>query len=112
MRYLHKSKFPLSLFSALLMLAASATGAIAAGVKPGDTITKDNAAQVQDLLSPGNLILVQRGMQIHVIPTDKLEWPPPYKSASEKYASQVTLGTDGEIKGYRRRAAVSVARSE
>ena len=74
----------------LLTLVAFAARANAAGVKPGDLITKDNAAQVQDLLSPGNFILVQRGMQIHVIATDKLDWPPPYKTASEKYASQVT----------------------
>ena len=39
-------------------------------------------------------------MQIHVVPTDKLDWPPPYKTASEKYASQVSLGADGEIKGF------------
>ena len=51
----------------LLLLVAIASRANAAGVKPGDSITKDNAAQAQDLLSPGNLILVQRGMQIHVI---------------------------------------------
>ena len=89
-----------SLVGALLALTCGTNGAYAAGVKPGDNITKDNAAQVQDLLSPGNLILVQRGMQIHVIPTDKLEWPPPYKTASEKYASQVTLGADGELNGY------------
>ena len=60
-----------------------------AAVKPGDLITKDNAAKVMDLLSPGNYILVQRGMQIHVIASDKLEWPPPYKTASEKYSSQI-----------------------
>ena len=90
--------------AALLLMALSLTiatsGARAAAVKPGDVITKDNAAQVQDLLSPGNLILVQHGMQIHVIATDKLDWPPPYKTASEKYASQVSLDANGELKGY------------
>jgi hypothetical protein len=87
------------LLAALLMLVGGAPRATAA-VKPGDLITKDNATQVQDLVSPGNFTLVQRGMQIHVIATDKLDWPPPYKTASEKYASQVTLGSDGEIKGF------------
>jgi len=72
----------------------------AAAVKPGDLINKDNAAQVQDLLSPGNFRLVQQGMQIHVVASDKLEWPPPYKAATEKYASQVSLTPDGELKGY------------
>ena len=72
----------------------------AAQVKPGDLITKDNAAQVQDLVSPGNFVLVQHGMQMRIIATDKLEWPPPYKAATEKYSNQVSLGPDGELKGY------------
>ncbi len=100
MKHFVKSMFSASLLLTALMLVCSVSSAVAAGVKPGDTITKENAAQVQDLLSPGNLILVQRGMQIHVIATDKLEWPPPYKSASEKYAAQVGLDSAGEIKGY------------
>jgi hypothetical protein len=88
---LARSRVSESMFAALLMIVAGATGLHAAGVQPGANINKDNAGQVQDLVSPGNLVLVQRGMQIHVIPSEKLEWPPPYKSASEKYASQVTL---------------------
>jgi len=69
-------------------------------VAPGDVIGPDNAAKVADLLSPGNLRLVQQGMQLDVIATDKLEWPPPYQSATEKYASQVSLGPTGEIQNY------------
>ena len=87
------------LYAVVLSLFLLCSTAYAA-VKPGDLITKDNAAQVQDLVSPGNYILVQRGMQIHVIATDKLDWPPPYRTASEKYSSQVSLGSDGEIKGF------------
>ncbi len=68
---LMKSSFLAGLLGALLLLAAPIPSANAAGVKPGDTINKDNAAQAQDLLSPGNLVLVQRGMQIHVIASDK-----------------------------------------
>jgi hypothetical protein len=78
----------------------SAAPAVAAKVKPGDLITKDDAGKAADLLSPGNLILVQRGMQIHVVPTEKLEWPPPYRTATEKYQSQVGLSSDGEITNY------------
>ena len=33
-----------------------------AGVNPGDTITKDQADKVADLVSPGNLVLVKQGM--------------------------------------------------
>ncbi len=83
-----------------LVAGVLALPGVAYPVSPGDVIGKDNAAQVADLLSPGNLLLVQQGMQMHVIPATKLEWPPPYQSATEKYASQVTLGADGEIHNY------------
>src|ERR1700683_458219 len=94
-----KSRLSCALSIALLLLGCAA-GARADEVKPGDLINKDKAAKVQDLVSPGNFILVQRGMQMHIIATDKLEWPPPYKTATEKYASQVSLGADGAIRGH------------
>ncbi len=71
-----------------------------AAVKPGDVITKDNANKVIELLSPGNYILVQEGMQLRIVPTDKLDWPPPFKAATEKYSPQVQLSSDGTLKGY------------
>ncbi len=71
-----------------------------ADVKPGDVITKDNASKVADLLSPGNYVLVREGMQLRIVPTDKLDWPPPFRAATEKYSPQVQLGPDGTLKGY------------
>ena len=71
-----------------------------AAVKPGDVITKDNADKVIELLSPGNYILVQEGMQLRIVPSDKLDWPPPFKVATEKYSPQVQLLPDGTLKGY------------
>ena len=71
-----------------------------AAVKPGDVITKDNAEKVIELLSPGNYILVQEGMQLRIVPSDKLDWPPPFKVATEKYSPQVQLLPDGTLKGY------------
>ena len=75
-------------------------GAANAEVKPGDVITKDNASKVVDLVSPGNYALVQQGMQMKIVPTDKLEWPPPFKAATEKYSPQVQLAPDGTLKNY------------
>jgi hypothetical protein len=69
-------------------------------VKPGDVITKDNASKVAELLSPGNYVLVREGMQLRIVPTDKLDWPPPFRSATERYSPQVQLGPDGTLKGY------------
>jgi hypothetical protein len=65
-----------------------------AGVKPGDFITPDNASQVKDLVSPGVFYKVQRGMTMKITPTERIDWPPPYKDATEKYASQVQLSKD------------------
>jgi hypothetical protein len=89
--------------SALAVIAAIAaliSATAYAAVKPGDVITKDNAAQVQDLLSPGNYVLVQRGMQMNIVPTSKLDWPPPFTAATEKYSPQVVLNPDGTLKNY------------
>src|SRR5712671_8198999 len=71
-----------------------------ADVKPGDVITKENASKVADLVSPGNYVLVQQGMQMKIVPTDKLEWPPPFKSATEKYSPPVQLAPDGTLLYY------------
>src|SRR5258708_1426667 len=86
---------------ALFALAVLSAGNLSiAGVNPGDTITKDQADKVADLVSPGNLILVKQGMTMKIVPTERLEWPPPYKSATEKYSPQVSLAPDGTLKGY------------
>ncbi|MGO9606545.1 MAG: DUF1329 domain-containing protein [Candidatus Binataceae bacterium] len=71
-----------------------------AQVKPGDVINADSAAKVQGLVSPGNYVLVQQGMQMNIVPSDKLEWPPPYTSATEKYHAQVKLMPDGSLQNY------------
>jgi Protein of unknown function (DUF1329) len=71
-----------------------------AGVQPGDVITKDNAAKVADLVSPGNLFLIKQGMRMNIVAPQRLEWPPPYKSATEKYSAQVKLTPDGYLKNY------------
>ncbi|MGB6088973.1 MAG: hypothetical protein WA721_14225, partial [Candidatus Binataceae bacterium] len=78
-------------------MAIAASVPALAQVKPGDVITKDNAVQVQNLVSPGNYTLVQRGMVMDIVPSEKLEWPPPYTSATEKYHAQVTLAPDGSL---------------
>ena len=45
-------------------------------------------------------MLVREGMQLRIVPTDKLDWPPPFKTATEKYSPQVQLTPDGTLKGY------------
>jgi len=88
--------------AAVAFAIAVISTAVPAGaqVQPGDVITRDNASKVVGLVSPGNYILVQQGMTMKIIPTGHLDWPPPYKAATEKYSPQVTLAADGDLKGY------------
>ena len=77
------------------MLAVSmAIATASAQVKPGDVITPENAIKVQSLVSPGVYYMVQHGMQMNIVPSQRVDWPPPYMDATEKYASQVMLSAD------------------
>ncbi len=76
--------------AAILMLPIGAL----AQVKPGDRITAANAAEVKDLVSPGTYVAVTKGMEIDVVAPQRIDLPPPYFDATEKYASQVRLSPD------------------
>jgi hypothetical protein len=80
--------------AALTVLTVGLTTAGWAQVKPGDLVGGGNAAKVKDLVSPGVFYKVQQGMQMKITPTERIDWPPPYKDATEKYASQVRLSND------------------
>ena len=85
----------LSLAVATLMAATVlAIGTATADVKPGDMITPDNASKVKDLVSPGVFYKIGRGMTMKIVPTQRIDWPPPFKDATEKYSSQVRLTDD------------------
>ena len=84
-----------------------------AQVKPGDFITADKAGQVRDLVSPGVYYKVARGMSMKIIPTQRIDWPPPYKDATEKYSEQVTpVPGSSHRDRIRRGTAVPADRSE
>src|SRR5262249_40798422 len=80
-------------FMAVLALALFTTPGNAQ-VKPGDVITPENASKVKDLLSPGAYYKVEHGMIMKIVPTERVDWPPPYKDATEKYSGQVRLTQD------------------
>jgi hypothetical protein len=80
----------LAIGAGLLLLG----GPAAAEVKPGDFINSQNADKVKDLVAPGVFWRVQHGMTFKVVPTERIDWPPPYKEATEKYSSQVRLSDD------------------
>jgi len=85
----------------LVGLALVASSPAMAQVKPGDLITSDTADKVQNLLAPGVYYKAQRGMQMKIVPTQRIDWPPPYKDATEKYSAQVGLSKDRRsVSGY------------
>ena len=65
-----------------------------AQVKPGDHISAQNAALVKDLVSPGTYFAVTKGMGMEIVTPKRVDWPPPYKIATEQYSSQVRLSED------------------
>src|SRR5208282_4412241 len=89
---------PISLLCLALGFSASAA---LCQVKPGDMITRSNATSVQSLLSPGAYYAVSRGMEMNIVAHNRIDWPPPYKVATEQYSAQVRLGADHRtIEGY------------
>src|SRR5271155_2248044 len=75
-------------------LALLSATPVAAQVKPGDVISPENATKVKDLTTQGVYYMVTKGMQLHITPTQRVDWPPPYKDATEKYSAQVRLTQD------------------
>ena len=79
---------------ALTIALAASAGTARAQVHDGDVITPANASKVENLLSPGNYVLVEHGMKMTIVPAEHLEWPPPYQEATEKYSPQAALTRD------------------
>lgn len=90
---MERRSYVITVIAAGLLLAAAAMPA-RAEVKPGDFITPDNAAKVKDIVSPGVYERVIHGMTMKIVSSERIDWPPPYKEATEKYSSQVRLSPD------------------
>src|SRR5580704_14663374 len=100
-RLTHVRRGLLAFLVAFASLALMRAAPAAAQVKPGDFITPENASKVRDLVGPGVYYKVQRGMSMKIVPSQRIDWPPPYKDATEKYSSQVRLSNDHKsIVGY------------
>ncbi len=80
------------LFAVGLAIAAPPANA---QVKPGEMITYSNSYRVKNLVSPGVYYKVVNGMTMKIVPSERIDWPPPYRDATEKYADQVRLSPDG-----------------
>jgi hypothetical protein len=71
-------RFWLAAASTAIVTALLATASpTLAEVKPGDFITDQNAEKVRDLVSPGQYLRITHGMSLKIIPTERIDWPPP-----------------------------------
>jgi len=61
------------------------------GLEPGQIITKETADVAVDVVSPGVLWSVHNGMDLKIVPYEKIPIPAAYQKATEKYSGQVTL---------------------
>src|SRR5262249_8337936 len=80
--------------SAIAFAAWTSTAPAMAQVKPGDFISANNATKVQNLVSPGVYYKVSQGMSMKIVPSQRIDWPPPYRDATEKYSGQVRLSAN------------------
>jgi hypothetical protein len=81
--------------AALALVFVAALDAVAETPQPGTVISKDNMDKYKEVLFPTAEYFLRNGMTITVAPYRKYEWPPKYKEATEKYASQVKISADG-----------------
>ncbi len=88
------TKLAITALSTIFLSALMLPGPVFAEVKPGDFINADNATTVQNLVSPGVYYKVAHGMSMKIVPTQRIDWPPPYRDATEKYSGQVRLSSD------------------
>ena len=98
------SKLTPSRLAAVLSLAVGLTVLLprvaSADVQPGDLVTKENQDKIKGLVADGVQWCVNRGMEMKIVPYQKIPLPKLYQEATEKYASQVKLKEDQTLEGY------------
>jgi len=78
------------------MFLATAVTAMAE-VSPGEVITKQNVEKIDGLASEGIKWAVINGMDMDIVPYEKIAMPKAYEEASEKYGNQVTLDDRNDL---------------
>ncbi len=80
--------------------STSASPSVAAELKPGTTIGADNVEQYARYVPAAGKFAIAHGFRMRVIPARRVEWSQGFQHATEKYAAQVSLDSDGYIKNY------------
>ncbi len=69
-------------------------------IQPGDVITKQNASKIDGLASEGVKWAVNNGMDMRIVPYERIPMPSAYLEASERYGDQTELGSHNELVGW------------
>ena len=80
--------------------SASTNPETLAELKPGTIISADNVAQYARYVPAAAKFAVAHGFRMRINPERRVEWSQGFQHATEKYAAQVTLDSDGYIKNY------------
>lgn len=100
MRYHARNLTSYACLIAFALSCAVATSAVAGEPQPGDVVTRSNAEVVKDYVSPGVAWAVENGMDLSIVPYKAIQTAADYLAATEKYASQVTIGPKNELQNW------------
>ena len=81
-------------FASLVLLIGGLTLPAAAQVRPGDFITRKTHTRPKTTSRRASIPRLEHGMTMKIVPTERIDWPPPYKDATEKYSEQVRLAAN------------------
>jgi uncharacterized protein DUF1329 len=85
--------------AALVLMAIAglelAATPLRADVSPGQVVGKQDLAAVRSLVSPSIEWILGRGATMKIVEKKPISWPKAYADATEKYAGQVRLASDG-----------------
>ena len=80
--------------------AASSSPEAATALKPGTIIGADNIEQYARYVPAAAKFAVAHGFRMRIIPERRVEWSQGFQHATEKYAAQVALDNDDNVKNY------------
>ena len=80
--------------------AAPSSPETAVELKPGTVIGADNIEQHARYVPAAAKFAVAHGFRMRILPERRVEWSQGFQHATEKYAAQVSLDSDGYIKNY------------
>jgi hypothetical protein len=93
-------KAPMKKLLWALALPLSLPAPPAVAIEVGTIISPERADAAAELLLPGVVQAVRRGMRIEIVERRRTEWRKAYKLATEKYQGQARLGPKGELLDY------------